>query len=201
MRLRALQQVDSLLRVAGAHVEFTRNQQIVGAVGIGANHLQQQPLGIVGAAHARVGLRQPAQTVGIARSRLQPVLVGVHRRLVAPGQPRRVAQQKPELVVLRSGFDRALRVVGGGAGIAVPQRIFGGAGQSSNFDAAAPAHAVLAGRIGLRCRLVLLRLFCHWARRGCRRRLLAIDFKRLRHAGAIGSSREQTIRRTGFIFT
>ncbi len=60
LRFRALQQVDSLLRVARANVEFTGNQQIVGAIGIGANHLQQQALGIVGAAHASVGLRQPA---------------------------------------------------------------------------------------------------------------------------------------------
>ena len=114
LRFGALQEIDPVLRVAGAHVELAEDQQIVDAAGIGVNHLRQQTLGVVGAAHALVRLRQAAQAVSVARRRLQSMLVGFDRGLISAGEARRVTQQEPQLVVLRSRFHSTCGVVGSG---------------------------------------------------------------------------------------
>ncbi len=75
--LSALQEADAFLGVARLHVKFAGNQQIVGAIRIGVNDLQQQTLGVVGAAHALVSLCQTAHAVGISRSGLQTMLVSL----------------------------------------------------------------------------------------------------------------------------
>ena len=91
---------------------------------------------------------------------LQSMLIGVDGRLIAARQARRVAQQEPQLVVLRCRFHSALGIIGGGAGIAVSQGILGGSRQAANFNTASPTNAVVASCIGLCCRLVLLLACC-----------------------------------------
>ena len=177
LRLGALQQVDALLRVAGAHLELAENKQIVGALGIGANDLIQQPLRLVVLAHAGVRLRQSALSIGVAGRHLQAMLIGVHRSLIAARQSGCVAEQEPELAVLGRRFHRTLRVVGSQTRIAATQGVFGGSRQAAYFNAAAPADAVVSGSIVLAGLLVLL-LVVGRSRRTLG--LLTINFERLR---------------------
>ena len=64
-----------------SHVDFAGNQQVVGATRILADHLRQQALGILRAAHPGVGLRQSADAVSVVGRDLQAVLVSLDRSL------------------------------------------------------------------------------------------------------------------------
>ncbi len=148
LRFRTLQQVRRLLRVAGLHVQLTGDQQIIGAMRIGVNHLHQQALGFVGVSHRCIGLGQPAHTVGVAGRVLQPMLISVERLLIAAGHARRIAQQEPQLVVTRRSRDRTLGEIRRLSGLSPAQCIFRGARQASDFDAAAPSDAGVVRRSG-----------------------------------------------------
>jgi hypothetical protein len=56
--------------------------QIAGAVGAGGDHLQQQALGVLAAAHLGVSLSQARQALDRTRPNCQPTLKRVGRCLV-----------------------------------------------------------------------------------------------------------------------
>ena len=105
LRFGALQQIDALLRVAGAHVEFAGDQQIVRALRVwrespataGAWRRRCVPCARRSAPGRSCRPRLPGE-------RLQAMLISVDRCLIASGQSRRVAEQEPQLVVLRSAL-------------------------------------------------------------------------------------------------
>src|SRR5207248_7289413 len=105
----------------------------------------------------------------------------IERLLVLPGKTRSVAEQKPELAVLRSGLHGTLGVVGGGGVIVMGQRLLRRSRHASHFNAAAPADAA-AGFLrcpGRRLALALLSFLGRtFGRVGTRRRLIA-DLKSL----------------------
>src|ERR1019366_10275006 len=142
----ALEVIDSTLRVACLQIKFAGNEKVILTFRIGRKDLREEALGFVVLAGVHVGLRQAGLRVKRLRIEFQRVIVSVNRFLGMACQTRGIAEQEPELAVLRCGRNSALRVIRCRRRIIVFESGFRSASEATDFDASAPTKAVCRAR-------------------------------------------------------
>ena len=182
---RLAQRRDSILIIAGADLQIAQQHGVIGLLWIDGEHFLQKVLRFFRTSHHGVGLRQAGEAEDRRRIQAEPMIVGIQREAGFGVKASRVAEQEPELWIIRSRLSRALCVDDRLLVVAAFQCGFRSAGQAGVLDIRAPAQLALRS----------LRLA------GSRLRLRAVvgsDFVRLReNVSAKKKNDKQKIRQFG----
>ena len=135
-RLGALQEICTFGQITRLYEQLARHGQISGALRISSNHLQENALGIVGPAHAHIGLGHAGKTFYRMRIDLQSALISIEGDLILTGQPGAVSKQEPGIGIVRLMLGQALSIVHGCGIVALSERFGSGARETNTFNAA-----------------------------------------------------------------
>src|ERR1700758_1714745 len=96
----ATEGIECRVVIAGAHVEITKYQSIVGASRVGRQYLFQQSRRVLIFSHCAVSLRKARKPLKGGWDEFQTVRIGIDRLLILRIESCRVSEQKPQLRII-----------------------------------------------------------------------------------------------------
>ncbi len=157
---RLAQRRDRILIIAGADLQIAQQHGVIGLLWIDREHFLQKVLRFFRTSHHGVGLRQAGEAQDRRGIQAESMIVGIERKAGFGVKASRVAEQEPELWIIRSRLSRALCVDDSLLVVAAFQCGFRCTGQAGVLDIRAPAQLALdwgvCGWLGAACVFVPL---------------------------------------------